>query len=182
MRKSGFLIFLILFTIIASTVNSQLNPKSDFDLSIHTVKGVIFEDEVAEYELTIKNNAIFEETLVTPYTSDSGWVITTDPTVFKIPPKSTKTFKLFVDPKTTVAPGQYGVTLNVKSSLSGDIEKALFLIFIKPLNPLPQGYRASIALNVELPTEIDPREDIPVSIYLRNRNAKIGRASCRERV
>ncbi|MBR9690738.1 hypothetical protein GOV08_03575 [Candidatus Woesearchaeota archaeon] len=172
-RRLHYIILNLLFSIlIAGAVSAQIPLYSDFDVAINTSKGVIFEDEVAEYELTITNNGINEENFVSPYTSDPDWIVTSDPQVFKVGPKETKKYTLYVDPKATVAPGQYGVILNVKSSLTEEVDKSLFLIFIKPLNPLPLGYVSSIALNVEIPTEIDPRAIVPVGIYLRNRNAR----------
>ena len=152
---------------------AQISINSDFDISLNISRGIIFEDEVGEYELKIVNNGVYDETFVTPYTSDTSWLINTDPAVFKVPAKTTKTFKVYLDPKTHVKPGQYGVTLNVKSSLSNKVKDYFFLMFVKPLNQLDQDYRASIALNVEFPLDIDPRETVPMSVYMRNRNAKI---------
>lgn len=171
LKDKLIILFLVVLSLTVVSVNS-LPLESDISVTLNATNSVIFEDEVAEYDLFIRNNATFEETFVAPYTSDADWIITADPAVTKIAPKTTQKYKLYVDPKTTVSPGQYGVTLNVKSLLTDDIVKSLFLIFVKPLNPLPQGYRASIALNVEMPTEIDPRSQVPISIYLRNRNAK----------
>lgn len=171
LKKCGILSFLILSFIILS-VNYANAANSDFQTVITPIRNIIFEDEIGEYNLTIINNADFEENLMTPYTSDADWIITSDPQVFRIPPKSEMTYKISVQPKTEVVPGQYGPTLNVKSTITNHIDKNMFIIFIKPLNPLPLGYISSIALNIEIQTQIDPRKEIPLEVYLRNRNAK----------
>ncbi len=161
------LIIVFLTPIIANAASTQT-----FDIEIVPIKSSIDEDDIAQYNLTISNDADIEDTFLTPYTSDADWVLTTDPQVFKVPAKSSLSYTIFVDPKTEVIPGQYGSTLNVKSSVSGQIRKSMFLIYIRPLNPLPMGYTSSIALNVEVPTDIDPTKQIPLKVYIRNRNAK----------
>jgi hypothetical protein len=171
LKEKRIILFLILSFIVLS-VNCAYALESNFQTVITPVRNIIFEDEVGEYNLTVFNDADFEENLMTPYTSDSDWIITTDPQVFRIPPKTAMTYRMVVQPKTEVIPGQYGPTLNVRSIITDYTDKNMLIIFIKPLNPLPMGYLSSIALNIEILTQIDPRNEIPLKVYLRNRNAK----------
>lgn len=172
LNKTKITLFLILSVMMFSSVYAAPDLKSLFIVDITPVKNIIFEDDIGEFNLSITNFANFEENLMTPYTSDADWIITTDPQVFRVPPNTTKKYRIFIDPKTEVIPGQYGSTLNVRSTITEDTEKTMFIIFIKPLNPLPIGYTSSIALNIQILTEIDPRKEIPLIVYLRNRNAK----------
>lgn len=163
---------LILSLVLLLSINIVFAKDSSFTMFITPIKGTILEDESAEYNITIINDAEVEQSFITPYTSDADWVLTTEPQISRVPAKTAMTYKLTVDPKTNVAPGQYAITLNLKSTTTDETQKEMFLIFIRPLNPLPIGYVKSIALSVDMPINIDPRNDIPISVYLRNRNAR----------
>ena len=170
LKKISLLIISIV--LISTLVNISLADKSDYDIFVTPPRIVMFEDETAEYNFTIKNNNDFEERFQNPYASDPDWIITTDPEIDVVSAKSSNTYKLYIRPKAYVLPGQYAITLNIKSLLTEEQRKNEFLIFIKPLNPLPVEYVKSIALNVDMLSNIDPKEDVAVSVYLRNRNAR----------
>lgn len=165
-------ILLISVVLLTCFIGKVIADNSDFEVTITPINEIILEDEIAEYNLTIFNNNDFEERFQNPYTGDTEWVLTTEPLVDYVPAKTKVSYVLSIDPKTEVAPGQYSITLNVKSLITQEQRKTDFLIFIKPINPSPVEYVKSIALNVETPLKIDPREDVPLSIYLRNRNAR----------
>jgi uncharacterized Zn finger protein len=53
------------------------------DISIKSVKGSIFGDEIATYDVTITNNFIYEEQFRLAFSDDVEWVIQTDPLSYK---------------------------------------------------------------------------------------------------
>ena len=88
LNKNVAFLVLALTCLFLTPISALAIQKSNFDIDITSIKNTIFEDEIAEYNLTITNNMDFEETFMTPYTSDGDWVLNTDPLVFKVPSKS----------------------------------------------------------------------------------------------
>ncbi len=172
MKKSNLFFFNIiaLFTILLSVNAYSL---SNYEASFIPINNEIYEDEIATYQLIIKNNADFEEIFVSPYATDIDWSVKTEPLLYKLAPQSTKTINVTLNPNQGVSPGSYGVIIVVKSAVTEELKKYMVEAYIKPLKPVQQTFRPSVALNVDVPNEVDPKEPFIAKIYLRNRNALI---------
>ncbi|PLW79646.1 hypothetical protein C0585_06645 [Candidatus Woesearchaeota archaeon] len=152
--------FLLIMSISFADVNVEITPITD----------VIFEDEVALFELKIINTDSFEHYFERPSTYQVDWVTYTSPGSIVVPANSIQIFNLTLDPKITVRPGQQEVLVSFKSPNLDDSIDENILVLVKSLNQIAPEYKISIALGADAPYDVDPREKLPVTVYLRNRN------------
>lgn len=159
-RAILFLLTICIFSLFANA----------FEINITPVKDDIYEDESGLYLLSVTNDKDFTDYYTRPATYQVDWITYTEPGVISVPPRSTKTFNLTIDPKSTVMPGQHEVLLSIGSTETNEYVDSSLFIYVRSLNQVFPGYKASLALSVDVPYEIDPRNEVPVTIYLRNRN------------
>ena len=171
MKRSILLVLLGLFCLsFVFATNVQISPS--FDLS-----NEIYKDEVAEFNLVIRNDASYDEQFLI-YSIDPRWIIYSEESQIVVPSNSEKSFKIFVDPTSAiVTEGIYQVDLNVKSTKTGKIYLETQTIVIKnddyrtvapAVSIIPKIYNTG---NNYDDTLIDPREEVNIRILLRNRNA-----------
>ncbi|MBI2134104.1 hypothetical protein HYU11_05485 [Candidatus Woesearchaeota archaeon] len=87
--------------------------------------------------------------------------------------KSSETVTLLINPIQYIPSGQYKVEIDIDSINTGVSTKEFLIVEIKPSENTPQReYMASVGKTVEMPSKIDPRNNIPVRIKLQNRNPK----------
>ena len=162
MSKKIILVLVVLLLSV-SVVNA------DFGVIVKSVKDRIYLDEVAFYNLTIVNRGITSERYQV-YTSDVSWIISTSPTAPEIGADGRETFLLKLDPKTHVSVGHHTVVINVKETSTKELDQVNIPIYIKSTIPDTRTYEPSIELNINMPVDVDPRENIHMDISLRNRN------------
>lgn len=165
----SFLIILCLFLFSIDCFAED----SNFEINISNIDNDIYEDEIAEYKISIKNNALFSEKFEKPSTIEIGWIIYTQPPILEIPSGTVKDFIMKIDPKSTISPGTYKLQIPFRSTITKNYTIESFIVDIKSINQLLPEYHASIALNADIDYNIDPRNDIPINIYMRNRNSLI---------
>ncbi len=142
---------------------------SEFYVTLRTIENSIFLDQVAYFDVTIRNTRDTDETYQI-YSPDVSWIIDTTPGEIKVNGSDKETFLVKIDPKTHVSVGQHRVVLNVKEISSKDVEQVSVPIYIKSSIPDTRTYEPSIELSVDIPQKIDPREKVRVGLHLRNRN------------
>jgi hypothetical protein len=130
----------------------------------------IYRNESASYDVSISN---FEANIADfqVYTIDPSWNIKTEPLDLSVAPKAPLNFKLYLRPSTTADYGTQGVLVSFKDLNSGSVmQKSLVLSLRNPDGSPGRDYAATVAIDVLMPYDIDPRAPIPLRLQLRNRN------------
>ncbi len=161
MRRQLFIIP-ILFVLLVSFA------AADFDVKSTAVKKDIFAGEVAEFTVEITNN-FDQDDVISFSTQDSSWVLLTQQ--FSVPSGETKSFAFKLSPTSDVALGIHAISIKIKSARDNDVQFELFVVNVRPYDPIFGEYRPSVQFGVTIGKEVDPRKKIPVEIYMRNRNA-----------
>jgi len=159
----------IVLPIIILLLSLTIASAADFGVTVRAIKNRIYLDEVAFYNLTIINKKDSEERYQV-YTPDVSWITSTSPTAPVVDANDRETFLLKLDPKTYVSVGHHSVKINVKETSTKELEQLMIPIYIKSSIPDTRTYEPSIELNIGMPSEIDPRENVYIEISLRNRN------------
>jgi len=166
MKKAILLPIILLF--LASFVLAQ-----NVDIKINAIVDEIFEDETAEYNLTIINQNMVEDKFQLTGIS-TNFVIRTVPKLelVEIPANSFEKFMLYIKPRSTVEMGPYRVPFKIKSLESGDIYAVEVPVRVMSRDEPDKEYPLQVALTVTFDTKFDPRESIPIQIHLKNRNMR----------
>lgn len=139
-----------------------------FYIEQKAIKKDIFISEVAEFEITV-NNLLNVQDVLTFSVQDPSWNLLLSQVA--IPANGRKIFVLKLDPGSSIPLGVQAVIVKIRSSQSRDFRQELFIINIRPYDPVFGEYRPSIQFGATMDREIDPRKKVPVEIYMRNRNA-----------
>ncbi len=163
LRIFGFLMMLLCFSSLASAVffGVEIAPESQ------NVKM----DETARFKLTVYHESDFTESFEI-YSPDVEWDVSTDPSMdiyLKVAPKEIKSTTLLVRP-IYINPGYYSLGLHIRLAGTNDVVKKNLLIGVSKTTPAE--YSPAVYAKVTLPKDINPLEDIPVKIYLKNQNRK----------
>jgi len=159
----------IILPIFILLLSLTIVSAADFGVTVKTVKNRIYLDEVAFYNLTIINRKETDERYQV-YTPDISWIISTSPSAPAVDANDRKPFLLKIDPKTYVSVGHHSVKISVKETSTKELEQIVVPIYIKSSIPDTRTYEPSIELNIGMPSDIDPRENVHIEISLRNRN------------
>jgi|TARA_B100001971_G_C18233128_1_gene565253 hypothetical protein len=176
--KFALILILVLFLSLPfgygqndSTENVTLE---DFTVKLTPIENDITIDELAEFDLTITNNLQPKDEFRVYTLSYPDWDILTKPLINPITVEvgtySTETIKLFIDPLHVTSTGRYAVSLNVRSKKTDKVVKKDAEVTIKSTESLIGGYVPTVTANVNMPSSIDPRKEIPIRIELKNQN------------
>ena len=159
LSKTILVTFLVLFTISAAHA---------LEANVEAINNTVPPLESATYEVTLTSDSA--ENDVINIKADSGdWIIT--PRSVSLAPNETKTFDLLITPRSDVGLSNYRVPLAFTGARSGDsVETSVFLSV--SLELFDKGYPPNVKLQVDAPNQVDPREPMPVSIFLRNNNLR----------
>jgi hypothetical protein len=160
---------IMILTVALFFLFASFASANEFYVSLRTIENNIFLDEVAYFDITIRNTRDNEETYQI-YSPDISWIIDTNPNEIKVNASDKATFLVKIDPKTHVSVGQHRVILNIREVSSKDLEQINVPIYVKSSIPDTRTYEPSIELNVDMPQKIDPREKVQIGLHLRNRN------------
>ncbi|MBC8500352.1 MAG: hypothetical protein ISS25_01665 [Nanoarchaeota archaeon] len=141
---------------------------ANFYVSSEPIKKDIFISEVAQFNVTIANMLGIPD-VYTLSTQDPLWNLLTNQV--QVPANSVKSFILEIYPGANIDIKPHAFTVKIKSSMTGDFSQELFLVNVRPYDPVFGEYRPSIQFGVTIDKEIDPRKKVPVEVYTRNRNA-----------
>jgi hypothetical protein len=143
---------------------------ASYSIIVTPVDAEIYRNETATYTVSISNfDPVQAQYQV--YTIDPSWGVRTDPFDLTVSAKSEKTFTLIMRPLSAADYGNQGVTVYFKD-LNSDtlIKKAIVVSLRDPFYTNDRGYTPTVSMDVLMPYEIDPREEIPLRVELRNRN------------
>lgn len=140
----------------------------DFTAEFSPSQQSIGQDEKASYNVTLLHdypNIEFFEI----YSPEVLWDIrTTEP--LHVPPKKPFTTTLTIQPL-NINPGLYGVPIHVKRTGTNQLKKALVYMEVTG-PPATTTYLPAIRGTVEMPSAVDPRQEIPIIIHLENQNRR----------
>lgn len=163
LRAVSFLLMLLCFSSLASALF--------FDAEIAPESQNVKMDETARFKLTVYHDSDFTESFEI-YSPDVEWDISADPSMdiyLKVAPKEIKSTTLLVRP-IYVNPGYYSLGLHIRLAGTNEVVKKNLLIGVS--RTTPAEYSPAVYAKVTLPKEINPLEDIPVKIYLKNQNRR----------
>lgn len=141
---------------------------SDFEVDYIVEKGDIFLDEKAVFEFTI-NNELEENDRYSIYLpTATDWKLS--PTYIEVEKEKARNFELMLNPSLKVEPKGYTIPVRIKSLTTKRYEDVYVRVFVKSYNGTEARYLPNVALTVEIEEEVDPTENLPVTISMRNRN------------
>ena len=136
---------------------------TDFTVKTTVIKEVIDIDEVASFELTIKNFGVTDSFRV--YYNGVEWDI---PAVsLDLKHKEQKTVIVTARPL-YVNTGQHAITLNVKSNAGNEVEKVPLIINVREKDM--SSYQPSVGVVILMPKELSPNENISMTLLFKNKN------------
>ncbi len=147
-----------------------------FSVSVKAINDSITLDGQAAFELTVRNPGNYDEKFRISV-SDIEWSVQSDPLYYyfsgiDVPAFSSQKVKLYFKPTAAFPPGLRIVNLDA-SSVRGKQSQALpVYVNIRSNHQLLQEYLAAVSRIVEIPAQIDPRNEFEVRVNLINRNPK----------
>ncbi|MFH1649464.1 MAG: hypothetical protein ABIA93_02860 [Candidatus Woesearchaeota archaeon] len=141
-----------------------------FDFKVTAVNDTIFSDESAKFIITIYNTESQRHNFeVIP--DALNWVSTVDPQPTEVRGFGTGIVTVLAKPKSNLQPGSHGIPIKLTNTDTVQSLTKTVPVYIKPFDSRYGRYMPSVALGADIPAQVDPREPVKVSVYLRNRNA-----------
>lgn len=137
------------------------------EVEVTPVINKIYPDEHADFKLLVINDKNAEQTF-SIYSPDISWYVDLEPSDLTVDKNSENEYVLSIVPSAWAGNGPNLVNVIIKS---GEEKFELQLpVYLKSYEDSKKEYAASLELEVTFPEKIDPRNDIPVEVYIRNRN------------
>jgi len=166
-KKTLLLVFMALLCL-------TLVSAVDFTIDAVPINNNINLDEKASFNFSIDNNLNTDENFRVYSLNYPDWDIQTEPLsnpiIVTVPAMSTKSIRLLVDPLHITNVGLYTITLNTKMTRTGQIMRVPVEIAIKSTGAMIGGYIPTVLVNIKMPNQINPREEIPITLILDNQN------------
>jgi uncharacterized repeat protein (TIGR01451 family) len=156
-------IFLISLLSISSIAQS--------DISVNTINNNVKISEPAEFQVKINNNLnIKQRYSIYSLQSSQGWNVAPDPLqdrVVEIGPGKSKTVNIKALALEEFNPGIYFVHLTIEGD-QGDTKTLPLKIYLSPEKQA--DYLPSIKVEIDMDERINPREPVPIKLFIENRN------------
>ncbi len=148
---------------------------ASFNAKATPIKDKIVVDELAEFEVSIQNNMDTGQEFIIKKAGYPFWDMYTvplqNPITLKVPPQSSASIILFVDPLYITSVDTYTLDVGVVMESTGLEQKVPLTIGIKSTDPLIEGYIPTVLTTTSIvPDEIDPRKEFAIKINLNNQN------------
>ncbi|MCF7866176.1 hypothetical protein K9M18_01920 [Candidatus Woesearchaeota archaeon] len=158
---------IILILVIISLMSTFVSADS-FSATTKIGTARIIPGETASYTLMITNLDSYSQTYTLGLSAGDApsWIQT--PNAVNLEAGKSTSIDLRIKPKTTTSLGSYMLTLKIQDK--DGIEKTIGVPLILSLDAFTSGYKADVALNVDVPEKQDPREKLKINVLLRNRN------------
>lgn len=155
---------------------AQEGGSQPFSVSAKAINNSITLDGRAEFEIAITNPNNYEDKFRIS-ASDIEWSVQSDPLYYyfsgvDIPAFSSQRVKLYFKPTAAFTPGTRILNLDVSSVRGGQPQVLPVYINIRSNHQLIMEYLAAVSRIVEIPPQIDPRNEFEVKVNLINRNPK----------
>ncbi len=161
--KKLLILSILLSVFVLTSVYADLNAQ------VEVIDDSIYLDEQAKFKLTIINPDLISK-VVQVYTPSIEWYVNLEPFITTINRNSSVEVELSVVPSVWAETGAQKVTVIIDSPNKDEKVTLELPIFVKSFDTEKKEYQPSVELKVDFPVDIDPRQKIPINIYLRNRN------------
>ncbi len=164
------------YLLIAATIllNIALVNAAPFDVNVTPINDKIVVNEVAEFDINIRNNLDTNEEFTIKKAGYPFWDMYTkplqSPITLKVPSHSSASIRLFVEPLYITSVDTYTLHTSIILERLGQEQKVPVTIGIKSTEPLISGYIPTVLAIVDVPEKIDPREKTTIKITLNNQN------------
>ena len=169
-KKFKFLIYLLAIALL-----SGLAAAASFEVAVTPVHDKIVVDEVAEFDITIKNNLDTREDFTIKKAGYPFWDMYTtpiqNPITVRVPAHSNATFRLYVDPLYITSVDTYTLEIGIVHDRSTEELRVPITVGIKSTEPLIGGYIPTVIATLSIsPENADPRQDLVIRVNLNNQN------------
>ncbi len=174
---AAFAVALMLFSLSVSVAaQDESNPSDGFSVSVAAVNDSIMLDGQAIFDITIRNTKGYAEKFRISV-PDIEWSVQSDPLYHyfsgvDVPAFSSERVRLFLKPTVGFPPGLRTVNMEVSSVTGGNSQQLFTFVNIRSNHQLIQEYLAAVSRLVEIPFQIDPRDEFEIKVNLINRNPK----------
>ena len=151
-------------------VLALLSSVSAFEVEITPDEQTVVIGGSAEYDLVVSHDSSVTEYFEI-YSSDVQWDVSTIPSldrILAVAPGKSKATRLVLRPLFPQT-GLYVVDVTVKRSGSNEFIRSNLLIGVARAS---DEYSPAIFTKIEMPKTIDPREEVPIKIILKNQNKR----------
>ncbi|MBS1266921.1 MAG: hypothetical protein MAG795_00890 [Candidatus Woesearchaeota archaeon] len=172
MRAKHLIWFIVLVLSILS-----INPVLGISIETEAIKSAIGAGDNALFNITVVNDMKYDDKFSLRFSDDVKWTILTDPLSYKfskfdlaVGESANFLVKIRASPSAHQSYNQYIIGLTVKGVVTKESETAQLVIGYGPQFLSPKEYAALIVANAQVTQEVDPREDMKITVNLRNRN------------
>ncbi|MBI2141852.1 hypothetical protein HYU16_05560 [Candidatus Woesearchaeota archaeon] len=179
-KKGAFLAVLLsllfVFSLIPSAAAQDESNAQGFTVSLTAINDSILVDGQAIFELAISNpNSYPEKFRISA--PDIEWSVQSDPLYHyfsgvDVPAFGSETVRLLFKPTVPFTPGLRAVNIFVESVRGKQSQSISTFVNIRSAYPLIMEYLAAVSRIVEIPSQIDPRQELEIKVNLINRNPK----------
>lgn len=143
-----------------------------FSFDIESTSATIYPDQAAYFKISVTNTQNTPDAFIIS-TDDFDWILDTTDLLSDVKPGETQTVFIQLSPKSDITPGIKLVRIRIRSANTREAANTVAEVIIRShTNASSQQYAPSIFLSARAPDNVDPREPVTVSVYLRNRNAR----------
>lgn len=161
--------YILLLLILMSTL-----ALADFEVIVEPTVDEIDPGQSGVYDIIVRNNGPDSDEFQFKFSEDPSWSVITSPifhqTSLKVNPGEEKTTVLTITPDSSVDSGRkYSYGFNIESKLN-DIQRSVTVdLFLRNTDAL-RGYVPIVSIDVDVNSELDPREKAILTVNLRNYN------------
>lgn len=143
---------------------------SEFSVDVVTLEDSILPGQSARFEFQITNLLPAEDRYIITSNEYSYLTFVDERPV--VGPDETGSYFVEISPRSFVNYGTHRTPITVRSRDSGRQATVSPIIFLRNPDSTPAQYQPSIALSVDSPQQVNTREDLRLTVHLRNRNAR----------
>lgn len=163
---------LYLFGVVALLILAAPLVAADVGMEVEVIENTIYPGQLATYELLVTNNLEVTDRYSLESVESRFILFVGDRP--EVAPGETARYPFQIRPAGDVGFGSYLVPMNLRSRETGERERVQPspLLSLRDPEAAGQVYSPSIALSVDAPVVVDPREDLRLTVHMRNRNAR----------
>ncbi|MBW2991310.1 hypothetical protein KY348_06445 [Candidatus Woesearchaeota archaeon] len=166
----------VLFTLTIALVLILITASQAlaFTYFVTPINNTITKQEIARFELIIRNTADFDD-FFTISTRDVNWIVNAEPGSGVVTAGQDAEFVVELRPKPLLREGlTYIIPIKIKSEKTGFHfeEKEKFAVYVVSPDQKPGVYVPTVTPTIYIDQVVDPRQKVAVRLNLRNRNLR----------
>ena len=160
----------VMIIALAHGVSAQFNVAYNID------EHIIREEGRAQYTFIVENDGDEADNIRMTFT-DVDWTLRTSPTHYyfsgiPVEAHSRTTFTLTLSPGSGLPYNLYLINIRFISERTGEATTVSLPVEFQPIDYEGPVYRTAVRWAIDAPRSVDPRESLPVTIDIRNRNPR----------